>query len=180
MSDVNVLVLVGSLRSASVNRQIAEFAAANAPDGVSVTIYSGLEDIPFYNEDIDGSDAPAPAAKLRAAVADVDALLVVTPEYNGGIPAVVKNAIDWLSRPYGKSAVAGKPVAVVGAALGRYGGTWAHDETRKSFGIAGANVVDALSLSVPIGSLDGKHPRENATVVAGLEDALTKLAAEVG
>ena len=164
MSDVNVLVLVGSLRAASVNRQIAELAAANAPDGVSVAIYDGLGDIPFYNEDIDESDAPAAVVKLREAVADADAVLVVTPEYNGSIPAVVKNAIDWLSRPYGQSAVAGKPLAVVGAALGRYGGTWAHDETRKSFGIAGANVVDVLALSVPIASLDGKHPRENAAV----------------
>ena len=160
MWDVKVLALLGSLRAASVNRQIAELAAANAPDGVSVTLYDGLADIPFYNEELDGADAPAAAVKLRAAIAEADAILVVTPEYNGGIPAVVKNAIDWLSRPYGKSAVAGKPLAVIGAALGRYGGVWAHDETRKSFGIAGANVVDALSLSVPIASLDGKHPRE--------------------
>ena len=118
--------------------------------------------------------------KLRGRGCDADAVLVVTPEYNGSIPAVVKNAIDWLSRPYGQSAVTGKPLAVVGAALGRYGGIWAHDETRKSFGIAGAHVVDALALSVPIGVLDGKHPRENTAVVAGLDDALTKLAAEAG
>lgn len=180
MSDVDVLVLVGSLRAASVNRQIAEHAAANSPDGVSVSIYEGLADIPFYNEDIDGHDAPAAARRLRAAVADADAVLVVTPEYNGGIPAVVKNAIDWLSRPYGQNAVAGKPVAVVGAALGRYGGIWAHDETRKSLGIAGANVVDALTLSIPIRSLDGEHPRESTGLVAALDDALKKVAAEAG
>ena len=180
MWDVKVLALIGSLRAASVNRQIAELAAANAPDGVSVTLYDGLGDIPFYNEELDGADAPAAAVKLRAAIAEADAILVVTPEYNGGIPAVVKNAIDWLSRPYGKSAVAGKPLAVIGAALGRYGGVWAHDESRKSFGIAGANVVDALSLSVPIASLDGKHPRESTVLVANLDDVLTKLAAEAG
>ena len=178
MSDVNVLVLIGSLRAASVNRQIAELAVANAPDGISVTVYDGLGDIPFYNEDIDGADAPAAAVKLREAIAEADAVLVVTPEYNGSLPAVVKNAIDWLSRPYGKSAVAGKPVAVIGAALGRYGGVRSHDETRKSFSIAGANVIDALSLSVPIKSLDGRHPRENAALVANLNDVLTKLGAE--
>jgi NAD(P)H-dependent FMN reductase len=175
-----VVALVGSLRAASVNRQIAELAARNAADGVSLTLYDGLGDIPFYNEDIDGDDAPAAAAKLRAATADADAVLVVTPEYNGSVPAVVKNAIDWLSRPYGQSAVAGKPLAVIGAALGRYGGVWAHDEIRKSFGIAGANVVEALALSVPISSLDGKHPRENADLVANLDDVLKKLAAEAG
>ncbi len=138
MADIKVLALVGSLRAASVNRQIAELAAETAPDGVAVTVFEGLGDVPFYNEDIDGTDAPAAAAKLRGAVAEAHAVLVVTPENNGTIPAVLKNAIDWLSRPYGRSAVAGKPLAVIGAALGRYGGVWAHDETRKSFGIAGA------------------------------------------
>jgi NAD(P)H-dependent FMN reductase len=180
MSDINVLALLGSLRAGSVNRQIAQLAAENAPDGVGVTLYDGLGDVPFYNEDIDGPDAPGAATKLRDAVADADAVLVVTPEYNGSIPAVVKNAIDWISRPYGQSAAAGKPLAVIGAAGGQHGGVWSHDETRKSFGIAGANVVDALKLSVPIGTLDGKHPRDNAELVADVDDVLRKLAAEVG
>jgi NAD(P)H-dependent FMN reductase len=180
MSDVKVLVLVGSLRAASVNRQIAELAAENAPEGVDVSLYDGLGDLPFYNEDIDGTDAPAEATKLREAVAGADAVLVVTPEYNGSIPAVVKNAIDWLSRPYGQSAVAGKPLVVIGGAFGQYGGVWSHNETRKSFGIAGANVVEALSLSVPFATLDGKHPRKNAELVANVDDVLRKLAAEVG
>ena len=180
MSDINVLALVGSLRAASVNRRIAEVAVQNAPGGTSVTLYEGLGDIPFYNEDIDGPEAPAAATKLREAVAAADAVLVVTPEYNGSIPAVMKNAIDWLSRPYGNSTLAGKPLAVVGAAGGRYGGKWAHDETRKSFGIASAYVVDGLTLSLSLSSLDGKHPREDADFVANLDDVLRKLAAEVG
>ena len=77
-------------------------------------------------------------AALRAAAAEADAALVVTPEYNGSIPAVIKNAIDWLSRPFGDGALKGKPLAVIGGSFGQYGGVWAHDETRKSFGIAGA------------------------------------------
>ncbi|HZQ30329.1 MAG TPA: NAD(P)H-dependent oxidoreductase [Mycobacterium sp.] len=180
MSDIKLLVLIGSLRAGSVNRQIAELVAETAPDEVSVTVYDGLGDVPFYNEDIDGADAPAAAAKLRAAVADSDAVLVVTPEYNGSIPAVVKNAIDWLSRPYGHNTIAGKPLAVIGAALGRFGGVWSHDETRKSFGIAGARVVDGLTLSTPIALLDGKHPRESRAFVADLDDVVRKLAAEAG
>jgi NAD(P)H-dependent FMN reductase len=180
MSDINVLALVGSLRAASVNRQIAELAAENTPDGISVRLHEGLGDIPFYNEDIDGENAPAAAAKLREAVAAADAVLVVTPEYNGTIPAVLKNAIDWLSRPYGRSVLARKPLAVIGASAGQYGGVWAHDDTRKSFGAASADVVDALALSVPFSSLDGKHPRENADLVANVDDVLRKLAAEVG
>jgi NAD(P)H-dependent FMN reductase len=180
MTDINVLALVGSLRAASVNRQIAQVASENGPDGISVAVYDGLGDIPFYNEDIDGADAPAAAQSLRAAVADADAVLVITPEYNASIPAVVKNAIDWLSRPYGEGVVTAKPLAVIGASGGRYGGVWAHDETRKSFGGAGARVVDAISLSIPISSLDGKDPRASTEVVDALAEVLKKLAAEVG
>jgi len=180
MSNISILALVGSLRAASVNRQIAELATENAPDGISVALYEGLADVPFYNEDIDGDDAPAAAAKLRDAVAEADGVLVVTPENNGTIPAVIKNAIDWLSRPYGQSAITGKPLAVIGAADGRRGGVWAHDETRKSFGIAGARVAEGLAMSVSTRVFGGKHPRDNAELVDSLNGVLTKLAAEVG
>ena len=80
---------------------------------------------------------PGAVTALRAAAADADAALVVTPEYNGSYPAVIKNAIDWLSRPFGDGALKGKPLAVIGGSFGQYGGVWAHDDTRKSFGIAG-------------------------------------------
>jgi NAD(P)H-dependent FMN reductase len=184
MSDIKVLVLVGSLRAASINRQLAELAVESAPDGVTVTMYSGrgggLGELPFYNEDIDNpADVPGSVTALREAVGDADAVLAVTPEYNGSIPGVLKNALDWLSRPYGQSALNAKPLAVIGTALGQYGGVWAHDETRKSFGIAGADVVD-VSLSLPSTKLEGKHPRENIEVAQNLRDVVGKLAAEVG
>src|SRR6476646_1766974 len=155
MADVKILALVGSLRAASVNRQLAELAAETAPDGVTVTVYEGLGELPFYNEDIDNDDVPSSVVALRAAAADADAALVVTPEYNGSVPGALKNAIDWLSRPFGNGALKDKPLAVVGAAAGQYGGVWAHDETRKSFGIAGPRVVEDLKLSVAAESLDG-------------------------
>lgn len=181
MSDIKVLALVGSLRAASVNRQIAELAADVAPDGVSVSIFDRLGELPFYNEDIDNdADVAVAVTALRTAAAEADAALVVTPEYNGSIPAVIKNAIDWLSRPLGNSALKDKPLAVIGGSLGRYGGVWAHDETRKSFGIAGPRVVEAIKLSVPFRSLNGQHPREDAELVANVRDAVAKLAAEVG
>jgi len=180
MPDIKVLGLVGSLRAASINRQIAELASEAAPDGVAVTIFEGLGDLPFYNEDIDNDvDVPAAVTALRTAAAEADATLVVTPEYNGSIPAVIKNAIDWLSRPFGDSALKGKPLAVIGGAYGQYGGVWAHDETRKSFGIAGPRVVESIKLSVPFGSLNGQHPREHAEVAANVRDAVGKLVAEV-
>jgi NAD(P)H-dependent FMN reductase len=180
MPDIKVLALVGSLRAASINRQIAELATEASADGVAVTIFEGLGDLPFYNEDIDNdADVPAAVTALRSAAADADAALVVTPEYNGSIPAVIKNAIDWLSRPFGDSALKGKPLAVIGGAYGQYGGVWAHDETRKSFGIAGPRVVESIKLSVPFGTLNGQHPREHAEVAANVRDAVGKLAAEV-
>jgi len=180
MADVKILALVGSLRAASINRQLAELAAETAPEGVAVTVFQRLGDLPFYNEDIDNENVPASVVALREAAGEADAALVVTPEYNGSIPGVLKNAIDWLSRPFGNSALKGKPAAVIGGSFGQYGGVWAHDETRKSFGIAGPRIVEDLTLSVPFKSLDGKHPRENAEVVASLRDIVGKLAAEVG
>jgi NAD(P)H-dependent FMN reductase len=181
MSDTKVLTLVGSLRAASINRQIAELAADVAPDDVTLIIFDQLGELPFYNEDIDNeADVPASVTALRAVAADADATLVVTPEYNGSIPAVIKNAIDWLSRPFGNSALKDKPLAVIGGSFGRYGGVWAHDETRKSFGVAGPRVVESIKLSVPFGSLGGQAPHEHAETVANVRDAVGKLVAEVG
>ena len=179
MPDVKVLVLLGSLRAASINRQLADLAIESAPDGVSLQLFDRLGELPFYNQDIDNDDVAEPVVALRSAAAEADAALVITPEYNGSIPGVLKNAIDWLSRPFGNSALKDKPLAVVGASAGRYGGVWAHDEARKSFGIAGPRVVEDLKLSVPAKSLDGKHPRENAEVAANLRNIVGKLAAEV-
>ncbi|UMB68144.1 NAD(P)H-dependent oxidoreductase [Mycobacterium paraterrae] len=184
MPDTTVLALVGSLRAASINRQIADLATEVAPDGITVVVFEGLGDLPFYNDEIDdvmNPEAPAlaPVAALRAAAADADAALVVTPEYNGSYPAVIKNAIDWLSRPFGDGALKGKPLAVIGGSFGQYGGVWAHDDTRKSFGIAGARVIDTIKLSIPFTTLNGQHPREHDEVAANVRDALGKLAAEV-
>src|ERR1700733_458207 len=185
VAEIKVLALVGSLRAASINRKIAELAVDVAPEDVAVTLFEGLADLPFYNEEIDdvmNTEAPslAPVDALRAAAGEADAALVVTPEYNGSIPAVVKNAIDWLSRPFGNSALKGKPLAVVGGSFGQYGGVWAHDETRKSFGVAGPRVVESITLSVPFKSLNGQHPREHAELVSNVRDAVGRLVAEVG
>lgn len=185
MAEIKVLALVGSLRAASINRQIADLAVDVADDDVTVTVFEGLGDLPFYNEEIDDSmnaeaAALAPVVALRAAAAEADAALVVTPEYNGSYPAVVKNAIDWLSRPFGDGALKDKPLAVIGGAFGRYGGVWAHDDTRKSFGIAGARVIEGIKLSVPFATLEGKPAAEHAELVANVRDAVGKLTAEVG
>ncbi|MCN9240984.1 NAD(P)H-dependent oxidoreductase [Streptomyces sp. RY43-2] len=180
--SVRILALVGSLRAGSHNRQLAEAAVKHAPEGVEVELFEGLAEVPFYNEDIDVEGSlPQAAAALRAAAGKADALLLFTPEYNGTIPAVLKNGIDWLSRPYGAGALSGKPVGVVGTAFGQYGGVWAQDEARKAVGVAGAVVVEEAKLAIP-GSMTRfaeTHPADDAEVVEGLTKALALVAQTV-
>lgn len=147
MSETRIAVLVGSLRSGSVNRKIAESLRDLAPAGVTLDIIEGLADLPFYNEDIDDGTAPAPVSAIRDRVGGADKVLVVTPEYNGTMPAVLNNAIDWLSRPYGAGALTGKPLGVVGSTPTPYGGKWSHEDTLRSAKIAGAVVVEDVTVS---------------------------------
>ena len=177
MSDnkLTVAILVGSLRAASVNRQLAEVAVENLPAGVSASIVDGLGGLAFYNEDIDVEGSlPAGVAELREAVAAADAVLLVTPEYNGTLPAVLKNAIDWLSRPFGAGAMGGKPVGVIGAAMGQYAGTWSRQDTRKSAGIAGGRVVEDVEIGLITGKLDDAGVRSEA-IVGQVTEALRVL-----
>jgi len=143
----SILVLVGSLRAGSVNRRLAEAIRDQAPEGVAIELVDGLDALPFYNEDIDTDDVPAVVTALRDRVAATDRLLVVTPEYNGTMPAVLNNAIDWLSRPYGASAITAKPLGVIGVTPTPYGGKWAHEDTVRSARIAGAAVVEDVVVS---------------------------------
>ena len=148
MSQTRVAVLVGSLRADSVNRKLAELLRDQAPAGVTLDLVDGLGELPFYNEDLDtAADVPAAAAALRERVGSADRVLAVTPEYNGTMPAVLNNAIDWLSRPYGASALSGKPFAALGATPTRFGGKWSHEDARRSATVAGAHVVADIAIS---------------------------------
>ena len=149
MSSTRVAVLVGSLRADSINRRLAEQLRDHAPEGVELSIVEGLGDLPFYNEEIDTADAPAAVRHLREQVAAADRVLAVTPEYNGTMPAVLNNALDWLSRPYGAGAIVGKPFGVLGTTPTPYGGKWAHADAARSAGIAGAKVVESVVVSQP-------------------------------
>ncbi|MEU4087407.1 NAD(P)H-dependent oxidoreductase [Streptomyces aureus] len=180
--SVRILALVGSLRAGSHNRQLAEAAVKLAPEGAEVELFEGLAEIPFYNEDLDvEGDVPAAAAKLRAAAGSADAFLLFSPEYNGTIPAVLKNAIDWLSRPFGAGAFGGKPVVVVGTAYGQFGGVWAQDEARKAVGIAGGTVLEDVKLSVAgsVVRFAETHPVDDAEVAGQLAEVLNRLHAHV-
>jgi NAD(P)H-dependent FMN reductase len=178
--SIRILAMVGSLRAGSYNRQLAEAAVKHAPDGIDVAIFEGLAEVPLYNEDLDRpGDVPGPAESLRDAVQRADALLLVTPEYNGSIPAGLKNAIDWTSRPFHSGVIVDKPVAVVGTAGGRYGGARGHEDTRKTARIAGAHVLDDIALSVPRAAerFASTHPADDDEVAAAMPEALAMLAA---
>ena len=143
MTDTTtVAVLLGSTRPESINRRIAEILRDQAPSGVVLDLIDDLSLLPFYDADLDATATPANAVSLRERVATAAAVLVVTPEYNGTMPAVINNAIDWLSRPYGAGALTAKPFGVIGATPTPYGGKWAHDDTLRSAGIAGAIAVE--------------------------------------
>ncbi|MGP9489161.1 NADPH-dependent FMN reductase [Glutamicibacter sp. 363] len=170
-----VITLVGSLRAGSTNQQLAEATALNSPEGVDVSVYSGLDSLPFYNEDHDvEGGVPAAAQALRDAVGAADALLLISPEYNGTMPAVLKNAIDWLSRPFGAGAVKDMPSVVIGIAFGQYGGVWAQDEARKALNIAGANVLENVKLSIPnsVVRFAETHPKDDAEVAEQVAEVL--------
>lgn len=137
---MKILGIAGSLRSGSVNAQLLELVAKTLPDGVELAAWEGLRDVPPFDQDTEETPSVA-VAGFRAAVAGVDAVLIATPEYNGSIPGTLKNALDWGSRPGATNVFRGKPVAVIGASPGAFGGVWAHEETRKILGIMGARVV---------------------------------------
>jgi len=148
---MRVLGIVGSLRSDSHNRRLLQAAADELPPGAELVTFEGLKAVePFDETDEHESGGGMPGADaLIAAIRDADAILFVTPEYNGSVPGVLKNAVDWASRPIPtKSALANKPVAVIGASTGMFGAAWAQADLRKALGLAGARVIDQ-ELAVP-------------------------------
>jgi chromate reductase len=142
---VRVLGIVGSLRADSHNRRLLRAAADELPPGAELVVFEGLKAVePFDETDEHETGGGLPGADaLISAIRDADAILFVTPEYNGSIPGVLKNAVDWASRPTpASSALANKPVAVIGASTGMFGAAWAQAELRKALGLAGARVLD--------------------------------------
>lgn len=128
MDNYKIAVIVGSLRKESINRKLAGALAKLAPAGFTFNELS-IGDLPLYNQDDDGSPADT-VKRLKGAIADSQALLFVTPEYNRSIPGVLKNALDHASRPYGKNAWAGKPAGVIGASPGAIGTAVAQQHLR--------------------------------------------------
>jgi chromate reductase len=130
--SLNVLGFAGSLRKGSFNRMLLRAAVELAPPGMTIDTYE-LDAIPLYNGDVEAQGDPAPVGDFKDAIGRADAILVVTPEYNYGIPGVLKNAIDWASRPPGRSVLNGKPAAIMGATPGAFGTTRAQLQLRQAF-----------------------------------------------
>ncbi len=145
---MRVLAIPGSLRNDSYNAKLLYNAAELFPEDVVLDLWGGLKDVPPYDEDDDGVDAPAAVAELRDAIARADAVLIATPEYNSSIPGQLKNAFDWVSRPIATNPMRNKPVAVIGASTSAFGGVWAQAELRKVLAALGARVLE-VELAVP-------------------------------
>ena len=170
---MTVLVLTGSARRGSYTRALGEAVATALPDGELAPVLTVL---PYFDQDLE-ADGPAVVEALRAEVAAADAVVVITPEYNGTIPGLLGNAIDWLSRPYGKGALSGKPVLAVAASPGGVGGARAVVALRTVLGNTGARLVG------PPVTVDEVHTRlegaplqqlvaEIVALVTSAEDAL--------
>jgi chromate reductase len=131
MADIKILGIAGSLRKASFNRLALKAAQGLVPAGAALEALD-LPDLPGFNQDAEKSP-PAAVTEMKARIRAADALLIVTPEYNYSVPGVLKNAIDWASRPYGDSAWKGKPAAIMGASPGALGTARAQYHLRQSF-----------------------------------------------
>jgi chromate reductase, NAD(P)H dehydrogenase (quinone) len=146
---MRILGISGSLRRDSHNRRLLLEAAELFPADTELELFGGLKAVPPYDEDDDREEEVDPAVtELRDAIARADAVLIATPEYNSSVPGQLKNAIDWASRPRGAAVLLGKPVAVIGASTGSFGGVWAQAELKKILRTAGARAVDG-ELAVP-------------------------------
>ena len=125
--------IAGSLRKGSYNRALLRAAQELAPEGMEIRIFDRMAEIPLFNEDVEAKGDPEPVQALKRAIGDAGALLIATPEYNHGVPGVLKNAIDWASRPPRASVLAGKPTAVFGASPGVTGTARAQTQLRQAF-----------------------------------------------
>lgn len=176
---MKVLGITGSLRRGSYNRRLLRAAAATLPPEAAFDEFE-LDDVPMYNEDREFL-TPDPVMALRAAIADADAVLISTPEYNHSIPGVLKNALDWASRPAGESVFRDKPVLVVGSSTGLFGAVWAQAETRKVLQSMSAHVLED---ELPVGLADDAFELDGTLrdpeLASRLQDIVGDLVREVG
>ena len=162
---VNIVTISGSLRSGSAN-SAALRAAADYINGVEPAVGQGpvtlteaaIDNLPLYNEDVEDVGWPGPVQLLRNVVGAADALIIATPEYNGSMSGALKNALDWLSRPYGDAPLQAKPAATLSASPSAYGAKWAHDHLRHVLEACGVRLVnpEPVTLAHVVDSVDAQ------------------------
>lgn len=166
-----VLAVPGSLRQGSYNRRLLEAAIACSPSGLRIELYDGLADVPLFNEDTEAGQILHGGVRwLRDAVAEADGLLIATPEYNQSLPGVLKNAIDWLSRPAPAEVLVGKPIAIAGVSAGRWGTRLAQTALRHTLTATEAHVMPSpmLFLGEAQKLFDGGGPLRDPAARDGL------------
>src|SRR5262245_12659790 len=171
-----VAVIVGSLRKDSVNRQFAEALAKLAKPKLDLQIVE-IADLPLYNQDLE-SELPGPVVRFKQQIESADAVLFVTPEFNRSFSAALKNAIEWGSRPWGKTSWAGKPGAIVGATLGAVGTAAAQSQLRSVVAAVGVALTAQPEIYVNFREgliVDGEISDESFTAV--LDDWVVRFAA---
>ncbi len=140
VAQQRILGFSGSLRAASYNRALLRAASEEAPEGMTIETFD-LADIPLYNKDVEDHGDPEPVASFKEAISRCDAVLIATPEYQHGISGVLKNALDWASRPPGASVMEGKPAAMMGASRSPAGTARAHLQLRQTLTYLQADMV---------------------------------------
>ena len=173
---MRILGISGSLRQDSFNTRLLRAAAASLPPGAELEIWPDLASVPPYNEEEEGDRTPAVVGELRTAIAEHDAILIATPEYNHSLPGQLKNALDWVSRPHATNPLRNKPAAVVGASAGMFGAVWAQAELRKVLKAIGARVVD---LDLPVGTAADAFGPDGRLADRELADRLQQLLDEL-
>ncbi len=166
---MRVLAISGSLRRASYNTALVRAAASELPPGTQFELFDELAAVPPYCEDDDGEVAPRGVVALRTAMAQADAVVIATPEYNHSVPGQLKNALDWASRPLASNVLRDKPVSVVGASTGIFGAVWAQAEVRKALAAMGAHVLED---EVPVGQAHDAFGPDGALKDPGLREQL--------
>jgi chromate reductase len=176
---MRILAISGSLRRGSHNTSLLRAAGGLLAPDDELVIWDGLRDVPPYDEDADALPAPASVAGLRQAVAEADAVIFATPEFNSSIPGALKNALDWASRPVATNVFRNKPVAVIGASTGMFGAVWAQAELRKVLAAMGARVAD---VEIAVGHAGEKFDDDghllDENVRTELADAISTLGAQ--
>jgi chromate reductase len=146
-NQIRVLGFAGSLRKKSYNKSLLKAAVELAPKNIELQTFD-LEGIPLYNQDLEMS-LPAKVRELKAKIRGADAVLIAAPEYNYSVPGVLKNAIDWASRPYGDNVFEDKPVALMSASVGMLGGARAQYHLRQTFVFLNAHPLNTPEVMMP-------------------------------